>query len=367
MSRIRLIPKAFRPVLGPFLAPFPPRHLLQGAPHPSCATRHEHPGPGQVPAHAAQIQHERVLGQGLAPGVQTPGLRLHPGKRVLDLGADGRHAAVAPVLAGAERVAHRGPLEHPVEPAELAGHGLMAPVVVGLVAEERLLVAAAQGLGHARVVHVGAGQGAPADQPAAGIHTHVGLVAEGVPSRPLGPLARVGVHLGVVEQALAPGRGDVAVGRGHHRGVDDRAAAHDQPVGVELAVDLLEELPGQAGLGQLVLELPEAGEVRGFAGHAQPQELAEAEPVVDLLLELRVAERVQVLQEQRPDHKARVVARAPALRARAVEPGNHACQGVPVQDPVDLAQEFGAAGVHALGEEGVDEVELGLVGHDKYV
>jgi hypothetical protein len=32
-----------------------------------------------------------------------------------------------------------------------------------------------------------------------------------------------------------------------------------------------------------------------------------------------------------------------------------------------LAQEFCAAGVHALGEEGVDEVELGLVGHEKYV
>ena len=165
-SQICFVSKAFRPVLGHFRAPFPPRRLRQGAPHPSCATRHEHPGPGQVPAHAAQIEHERVLGHGLAARVQAPGLRLHPGERVLDLGADGRHAPVAPVLAGAERVADGSPLEHPVEPAFLAGHGLVAPVVVGLVAEERLLVAAAQGLGHARVVHVRAREGAPADQPA---------------------------------------------------------------------------------------------------------------------------------------------------------------------------------------------------------
>ena len=184
-------------------------------------------------------------------------------------------------------------------------------LLVGLVAIDRGLVAADQPVGDLALGGLGRGQHHPPDQPRPLVDAEMRLVAEeGAPllAGPVGAgLARVpGTRAGLV--------GRRARSRRHQRGVHQRALAHDQTGGLQLAVDLLE------GRLQNPARIPAKAADRGLVRRAPVKRKAaktpERQTVQQRLLQTGVRQIVKHLKIKRLQHRQRRIGRtAPASRA----------------------------------------------------
>ena len=222
-----------------------------------------------------------------------------------------------PELGGAHRDA-------PVDPGEVRVRAdLLAPgdAPVARVGVAELVVVPHEPVRLADVGHVGGREGRAVDVAAAGVLARVALHAE----VPLVALLGL-VHLGVARARRVLGR----AGRLYDRGVDHRAAAHDQAGRLEAGDHDVEQGPPDVVLLQEVAEVLEG---RGV-GHAvpAPHEVADRERVVAGVLAGDVRQVQPALHEVHPEQRlgGPGLPAAPARRrpqrldqGQQVGPGHH--------------------------------------------
>lgn len=285
----------------------------------------------------------------------------HVSEDVLHAGAHAAAHLVPQALALGERlVAPR--LLHGLQADLHLTHGRMvvgrAVGAVGQVLLPGVAVLGQVGQGLA-VVHVGWAHHEVVDQLAVAVHLHVVLVAEVVLAVLAAP-ARVDVLLPGLAGAPAawgPALLDALVliaavalhGRLHHGGVNDLALVEQEPGGFDALNKGVEERVEDLGLAQLLAVVPDTLGVGYAVLELQPQELPEAEPVVDLVLRCIIAQVVDALKHQHLQEHHPVVGRAPSL-ARVVRREcllHHGAERFPVDHAPKARQQI------------VERVELG--------
>ena len=157
------------------------------------------------------------------------------------------------------------------------------------------------------LVHSGRGQHEPADQARALVDAGMEAIAEMGAAVLLRP---AGVGLARNLRPKACGALGLAALGGDDRGVDQRAGLEDQALGGKLPVDLVEAGFEHAALGRILAEAAQRRLVgRALAGR-KAAEAPERQPIEERLLELRVGQRVEPLQQKRLQHHQRLVGRA---------------------------------------------------------
>jgi branched-chain amino acid transport system substrate-binding protein len=94
-------------------------------------------------------------------------------------------------------------------------------------------------------------------------------------------------------------------------GVDQGAALDHQAAGIELAVELDQQLFGQAAPAQLAAKARQGRVIRHRVGERETDEAAERQPVGERFLEPGIGQAIPLLQQEAPDQDHRAVRRPP--------------------------------------------------------
>lgn len=184
-------------------------------------------------------------------------------------------------------------------------------ILIGLVGIDRALVAADQRIGHDGVVDPGRGEFGAADKARAFIHPDM---------CPFDCLAGAQDRL-IAEVAFAALAGPGGIGiddrsrpdwpaRPRHcrldqRGIQQRAAFHQQAALIQLALHLVEQLPVKLPFAQRLAKAAQRRMIRLALVQPQPDEVTKRQPIAQRFLQPRIGQAIPLLQQQRPFDKLR--------------------------------------------------------------
>src|SRR5512144_1679328 len=207
----------------------------------------------EVDGGAQQLQMAGVAAEPDVADATEAVTAFHDPEAALDGGTDRGDRLVEPALPRLQRLVAGRPVHQAVVDAGLGQSGAQGLRSVGLVAVDGALGALDQRRRRLAVVQVGGGEDRGADDLRALVNRHVRLVAEVTLAVLLRP---AGLRVALADRAVFHRR---RLDRGlQQRRVDQRALADNQPAGIELAVDLLEQRLGQSVRRQLLAEAPES-------------------------------------------------------------------------------------------------------------
>ena len=243
---------------------------IMDAPHPSWALGQQQTDLLQVPTHTAKVKDHGILHLTAGTGLQCFGLCLHPGKRMLYDRSDPAQFAISPVLTSTQRSVSIRLVLNAVVPPKLPGHLLDAVIGIPFVTKQGLAVHIRQSLGVVTVVLVGRSKDAFVDQLALHVHANMAFIAKVIAisflrRSCLGVVLSIGLYVFALLFLLF----HRPISRFNHSSIDDGALAHKQAFFTQLPVNFFKHSIGQPGLGQFILEVLEAGEIRGLIGHRQ--------------------------------------------------------------------------------------------------
>jgi len=310
-------------------------------PHPLRVSGQQQTGLFHIPIHTAKVEDQCVLDLTAGTGLQSFGLRLHPGKGMFDHSVNPPKFTIAFVLSRTQWAVAIRLVLNTIEPTKFPRHDLNAIIGVAFIPEQSLCFQIGQGFGIVAVMLIGRGEGVFVDQLAFRIQSNMAFIPKIVSAALLGR-AGIGVQLRVVGCLLTALLllGHRAVGRFDHRGINDTALAYKQAIFTELTVYFFEQAIGQTGFGQLILKLPEAGEVRSFVAKGEPDKMLKTQPVIEMLFKLWITQAIKMLQKQRFNHHLGVMAGTPAFTCSAlIQFVDNLNQWFPVDDTLHFLQE----------------------------